>query len=601
MANDQDAKRTLLIIDDEPDNFDVLEVLLDGEPYLLHYAPDGYNALTLLEKFHPDAILLDVMMPGMDGVEVCQRIRTLQPLQHTPVLMITALTAKEDLARCLAAGADDFISKPVDGVELRARLRSALRIHQQHQEIQSLLNKLQHANRELALFSTRLEKKVQERTQQLEQVIFFDQLTQLSSRPHLYRRIQKAIKKQSEDPTRYFALLYVDCDQFQLINGSLGYEVGDQVLLKIAKRLNGLLRPEDLLARLDGDDFCFLLDALTTQDEALDFAKRVLESFQPPFQGEHYEIYVTACVGLVYCVPPPYQRPDAPLRDADTAVRLAKKQGKGRLQVFTPQMQTDHIERLHLENDLRRALHNQAFQLYYQPIWHLPSRRIVGCEALLRWPHPTRGMIPPALFIPCTEETGLIVPLGLLALRQACIQRKHWLDQGLRDVYVSVNLSPRQFSHPSLLQDLDHLLQDTQLPPHLLHLEITESALMEHPQQAIDITQQLVERHLSISIDDFGTGYSSLYYLAQFPIQTIKLDRSFTKQITTHPEHYAIVDAILRLGHSLKKNVIAEGIEHEEHLQHLLAMSCRYGQGYYFAKPLPAEEIFPLLLEHSDP
>ncbi|MCK6510936.1 EAL domain-containing protein [Myxococcota bacterium] len=599
--HNQESERTILIVDDEPDNFDVFEVLLDGEPYVLHYAPDGHNALALLERFRPDAILLDVMMPGMDGVEVCQRIRSIPALQHTPLLMVTALTSKDDLARCLAAGADDFLSKPVDGTELRARLRSALRIYQQHIEIQNLLEKLQYANRELAVFSTRLEKKVQERTQQLEQVIFFDQLTQLSSRPHLYRRLQKTLKKQSEDPNVLFALLYIDCDQFQLINGSLGYEVGDQLLQRIAKRLQDLLRPDDLLARLDGDDFCFLLEHIDTPDDAVTFAKLVLESFQAPFQGEHYEIYVTACIGLVYGFPPPYQRPDAPLRDADTAVRLAKKQGKGRLQVFAPQMQSDHIERLHLENDLRRALHNQAFQLHYQPIWHLASRSIVGYEALLRWMHPTRGMIPPSVFIPCTEETGLIVPLGHLALHQACSQRKQWLDLGLNHAYVSVNLSPRQFSHPSLLQDLDQILEDTQLPPHLLHIEITESALMEYPQQAIEITQQIAERQISISIDDFGTGYSSLYYLAQFPIHTIKLDRSFTQKITTHPEHNEIARAVLHLGQSLQKNVIAEGIEHEEHLQQLLSMRCRCGQGYHLSRPLSPKEIFPLLKEKAAP
>jgi len=565
-------KPSILVVDDEPDNFDVIETFLSSNNYKLHYASTGQEALDSLTLFEPDVILLDVMMPGIDGIEVCQRIKAMPCWEAVPIIMVTALTTKMDLARCLTAGADDFISKPVNRLELTARVRSMLRIRGQYQQ--------------LATFNAKLEETVQQRTAELQTMVLQDALTHLPSRAFLLQKVEAVL--QSENPN--FAVVYLDCDQFKLVNGSFGYAVGNQLLLAIVERLQQHLRPGDVLGRMGEDEFCFLLYGIEGMTALEPFINTILRSFNAPFMVAECEIFMTACMGIALGSNG-YHNPEDLLQDADTAMYKAKLRGKGGYQLFERQMSVAMLNRLTLENDLQRALEQQEFVTYYQPIVHLKTQKLCGFEALVRWRHPTRGMVSPGEFIPCMEETGLIVPVGMVVLRQACQQLCTWQQQGWTGLTMSVNLSVRQFACPTLLADIDQVLAETGINPAQLKLEITESAIMENAPLAIALTEQLRSRQIQISIDDFGTGYSSLGYLHQFPVDILKIDRSFVNQIQSENRNYRVVDTIIALSNQLELAVIAEGIETTQQLQWLQQLNCEFGQGYLFSRPLAAEDI----------
>jgi diguanylate cyclase len=569
----------VLIIDDEPDNFDVVEALLHNEPYFLSYLPSGEAALNLIDKIQPDVILLDFMMPEITGIEVCRRIKSTPQWQAVPVIMLTALNSKEDLSRCLDAGADDFISKPIDALELRARIRSALRTYQQYQRIQEL-------NQQLSQFNTVLEERVQQRTVELEDIIKYDLLTKLPSRFSLIKEISSTFNQHSFEQ---FVLITLDCDQFKLVNSSLGYDLGNKLLIAIAQRLSLLIKPEDRLARLGGDEFCLLLRSVPIFSTERFIVDHLLASFNTPFFLDGIEVYVTASCGITI-INTNQKSPQELLQEADIAMHRAKQHGKGSYKFFDAQMQNAALKRLHLEQDMQRALKNREFSVYYQPILSLPERKVVGFEALARWHSRTQGFVSPSDFIPCAEETGLIVPLGLLVLRQACDAIQHWKDQFCQNLFMSVNLSVRQFSHPTLLDDIDQVLGDIAIAPRSLRLEITESAIVENPKTAINLIQELQSRQIKISIDDFGTGYSSLAYLSQFPVNNLKIDRFFISQMGNDQDS-KIVEAVINLGHALDMSIVAEGIETVEQLERLEALGCDFGQGYFFSKPLPFADL----------
>ncbi|MEA5489925.1 MULTISPECIES: EAL domain-containing protein [Pseudanabaena] len=581
-------KPSILVVDDEPDNFDVIETLLstsedfeqENQDYNLHYAANGKDAISSLEIFQPDLILLDVMMPDMDGIEVCRRIKAMPQWSAVPIIVVTALTTKKDLAQCLFAGADDFISKPVNRLELTARVRSMIRIHQQYQQ--------------LATFNTQLEAMVQSRTAQLQNMLLEDTLTKLPSRTFLVQELKKRL--QTGDSS--LALVYIDCDQFKLVNGSFGHAVGNQLLIAIAQRLQKHLRPRDLLARMGGDEFCFLLQGIEEEISLEPFLQEILQSFTQPFTVANCEIFITVCMGIALGKYSDH-KPEELLQDADTAMYQAKLRGKDSHQIFDRQMHLAMYNRLILENDLQRALELQEFILFYQPIIELQTQKLVGFEALVRWRHPERGMVSPAEFIPSMEMTGLIVPVGMLVFKQACEQLYAWQQQGWTELTMSINLSVRQFSCTTLLADIDHIIAETQANPAHIKLEITESAIMDNAETAIAITKELRSRQIQISIDDFGTGYSSLGYLHRFPVDNLKIDRSFVSQIQTENRNYHVVDTIIALSNQLGLAVIAEGIETKEQLEWLQKVGCQYGQGYLFSKPLPASEVEKVYLQST--
>jgi diguanylate cyclase len=580
-------KPSILVVDDEPDNFDVIETLLstskdfeqENQDYNLHYAASGKDAITYLEAFQPDLILLDVMMPDMDGIEVCRRIKAMPQWSAIPIIMITALSTKKDLAQCLFAGADDFISKPVNRLELTARVRSMIRIHQQYQQ--------------LASFNTQLEAMVQKRTAQLQNMLLEDALTKLPSRTFLVQELKEKLQAGESS----IALVYIDCDQFKLVNGSFGHAVGNQLLIAIAQRLQQHLCPNDLLARMGGDEFCFLVHQIDEESSIEPFLQNILQSFTQPFTVENCEIFITVCMGIALGKNSDRQAEEL-LQDADTAMYQAKLRGKDSHQIFDRQMHLTMFNRLILENDLQRALEQEEFILFYQPIIELQSEKLVGFEALVRWRNSERGMVSPAEFIPSMETTGLIVPVGMLVFKLACQQLYTWQQQGWTDLTMSVNLSVRQFSCATLLADIDRILAETKVNPANIKLEITESAIMDSAETAISITKELRSRHIQISIDDFGTGYSSLGYLHRFPVDNLKIDRSFVNQIQTENRNYHVVDTIITLSNQLGLAVIAEGIETKVQLEWLQRVGCRYGQGYLFNKPLPASEVERIYLQN---
>jgi diguanylate cyclase len=569
---------SVLVIDDEPDNFDVIETLLNDRDYQLHYAASGQEAIDSLNLFEPDVILLDVMMPGMDGIEVCQRIKAMPKWEAVPIVMVTALTAKTELARCLTAGADDFISKPVNRLELTARVRSMLRIHRQYQQ--------------LVTFNARLEATVQQRTAELQTMIFQDALTTLPSRTFLLQKLAEVLQAGESS----FAVVYLDCDRFKLVNGSFGYAIGNQLLIAITERLQHHLRPGDVLARMGEDEFCFLLHQIDDAIALEPFIQAILRGFQTSFVVADCELFMTACIGIALGSSV-YQQPEEPLQDADTAMYKAKLRGKGCYQIFDRQMSLAMLNRLTLENDLQRALEHQEFVTYYQPIVNLQTQKLVGFEALVRWQHPDRHMVSPGEFIPCMEETGLIVPVGMLVLKQACQQLRAWHQLGWTQLTMSVNLSVRQFTCPTLLADIDRVLAETAVNPAHLKLEITESAIVDNAQKAIALTEQLRSRQIQISIDDFGTGYSSLGQLHCFPVDNLKIDRSFVNQIQAGNRNYQVVNTIITLSNQLELAVIAEGIETTQQLQCLQQLGCEFGQGYLFSKPLTGAEIERIYLK----
>ncbi|WOD41327.1 EAL domain-containing protein [Nodosilinea sp. E11] len=562
---------TILVVDDEPNNFYVIEAFLAHQGYELHYVEHGEAAIAALPQIQPSLILLDVMMPGLDGIEVCQRIKAEAQWQAVPIIMITALASKQTLAQCLEAGADDFIGKPFNRSELTARVRSMLRISQQYQQLADL--------------NTHLEATVNQRTAELQTLLFQDPLTQLPSRAGLLKIIGQRLDQNQTN----FALAYLNCDQFKLINGAFGYTVSDRLLQVIAHRLQSYLGPQDHLARLGQDEFCFLLYPV---DEGFDldgWVRQILDAFVAPFETAECNVFMTACLGIALAQGD-YLQPQALLQAADIALYQAKRQGKGKYHIFDQQMHRAVRHRLTLENDLQRALDQQEFVTYYQPIVNLETSQIEGFEALVRWQHPQRGMVSPGEFIPCMEETGLVVRIGLVVLRQACEQLCVWQRQGL-NLTMSVNLSVRQFTSPTLLTDIDQVLADTGVNPANLKLEITESAIMQDAEAAIALTQALRSRHIQISIDDFGTGYSSLGYLHRFPIDILKIDRSFVHQIQSGSRNYQVVETIMALSKQLNLSVVAEGIETQAQLQCLQRLGCGFGQGYLFSKPQPPAAI----------
>jgi diguanylate cyclase (GGDEF)-like protein/PAS domain S-box-containing protein len=425
---------------------------------------------------------------------------------------------------------------------------------------------------------------------------FHDALTGLPNRALFMDHVKMAIQRSRRSGDRLFAALFLDLDRFKIINDSLGHMVGDQLLVGIAHRLEACLRPGDTVARLGGDEFTILLEDLASTEDAIDVARRVQEAVTQPFNIGGHEVFTTASIGIALSNTG-YERAEDLLRDADTAMYRAKLEGKKRHVVFDKAMHDRAMELLQIETDLRRALTRKEFFLNYQPIVSLETGRILSFEALVRWRHPERGLVGPGDFIPVAEETGLIVPLGLWVLNEACRQMREWQREGFADeaMTVSVNLSSRQFSQADLIEQISSALRESGLRAGNLKLEITESMVMENIDTAIDMLTQLRGLGVGLSIDDFGTGYSSLSYLHRFPIDTLKIDRSFVTQMTDNSENAEIVRTIVTLARSLDMSVVAEGVETADQLRQLGELGCDYGQGYLFSRPVGAGQAAGLL------
>lgn len=425
-----------------------------------------------------------------------------------------------------------------------------------------------------------------------------DALTGLPNRKKLLDRLEDCLEKVKHTENYNFAVLFVDLDRFKIINDSMGHQVGDEILLKISRRLTELIRPSDMVARLGGDEFVVLLEGIKDKELAHRIADRILGDLQKPIQIEGKDLYVSASIGIAFSSVE-YNNPEDIVRDADLAMYRAKVKGKGRYELFDSKLHSGAVSMLQLEIDLRRAIEQKEFILHYQPIYSLNSERIVGFESLIRWNHPERGMIPPNEFIPVAEETGLILQIGQWVLRESCRQMWEWQEKypSAKSLVMNVNLSARQLEKKDLVEEVSKILNESGLAPNCLKLEITESVIMGNAEQAIETVRRLRQMGVRLSIDDFGTGYSSLSYLHRFPIDTLKVDRSFVSRIGNEDEHSEIIKTIITLAYNLGMDVVAEGVENDEQLSFLRDINCSYGQGYFYSRPVNGTSAAEMIKE----
>jgi diguanylate cyclase (GGDEF)-like protein/PAS domain S-box-containing protein len=430
---------------------------------------------------------------------------------------------------------------------------------------------------------------------------FHDSLTGLPNRALFMDHLKMAIARTERHQDRRFAVLYLDLDRFKIINDSLGHMIGDQLLVGIATRLKNALRPIDTIARFGGDEFTILVEDIVDENEVIYVAERLQYELSAPFSLSGREVFTTVSIGIALSSIDNAQQAEEILRDADTAMYRAKTLGKTRYEIFDVAMHAQAVKSLQLETDLRRALEREEFFIQYQPIISLDTFNLSGFEALVRWKHPEHGSISPAEFIPVAEETGLIIQIGEWVLREACYQMQHWHEKfpGHTPLFLSVNLSVKQFNQPDLIEKIASIIRETGLAPQSLKLEITESAVSENIETVAEMMEQIRAIGVELSMDDFGTGYSSLSHLHRFPLDTLKIDRSFISLMQENDENMEIVRTIVGLAQNLGMVLVAEGVETYDQITILRKLGCEYGQGYFFSKPIDTLDAASFIAEHS--
>lgn len=575
------SKIKILVSDDDLTARIIMQETLASETIEVIEAENGKRAIEQFAKHQPALILLDVSMPIMNGFEVCQHIRALETGKHVPIIMVTGSDDLDSIHKSYAVGATDFIAKPIKWPILGERVKYILRASQ--------------------AFADQVTQQ-----QELHQLAFYDSLTGLPNRLLLLKDLQRFLSMARRNNYQA-AMLYIDLDRFKRINDTMGHTIGDKLLRKVAHRLEDNMRTSDVFSRVGGkellsngqlssfggDEFTIFLSQLSNANEAMLVAERVIHSFIKPFKLEQYEVVITPSIGISM-FPNDGDNAELLLKNADTAMYSAKEAGRSCIKFYRDSMNATAAARLQLEQDLRMALKSGEIQAYFQPQVCAETGNIVSVEALVRWLPIQGGIIPPDNFIPIAEETGLINDLGQLVLEQSCKQAKLWSDMG-NPIRVAVNVSGHQFKQANFTQTVAQTLKSYGLPAALLELELTESVIMSDAQENIQRLIELKDLGITLAVDDFGTGYSSLSYLKKFPIDILKIDRSFMCDINSAPDDIAIVEAILALAKSLKLGVIAEGIEAAAQIEILKNSKHLLLQGYLFSRPLAAESITPLL------
>jgi len=562
--------KTVLLVEDNPGDARLLGKIFNEEgshSTKLTRVDCMSAAETHLAEHAVNIILLDLGVPDAQGLEAIQRAHAAAP--GVPLVVLTGLDDELLAVQALQQGAQDYLIK--GQIETRGLLR-ALRYAIERKTMESA-----------ALAMAR----------QMAHSAEHDFLTGLPNRMLLNDRVGQAIALATRH-TKKVAVLFLDLDGFKHINDSLGHPIGDKLLQSVAKRLVDCIRGSDSVSRQGGDEFVLLLLELERAEDAAVTARRMLEAVAQPHTIDQHDLHVTASIGLsIY--PDDGLDAETLIKNADTAMYQAKENGRRSFQFFKPAMNVRAVERQFIEEGLRRALERQEFALHYQPTVNLMTGAITGAEALIRWTHPTRGSIAPAQFIPVAEDCGLILPIGAWVLREACAQAQAWMDAGLPITSMAVNVSAMEFRDKNFLDGLFAILSETGLDPRSLELELTESVLMKHAEFTASVLQILRKRGVQVAVDDFGTGYSSLSYLQKFPVDALKIDQSFVRQISTSGDDTTIVKAVIGMARSLKLRVIAEGVETLDEVAFLRAYRCEEAQGYYFSRPVLPQQFAMLL------
>ncbi len=428
---------------------------------------------------------------------------------------------------------------------------------------------------------------------------FHDMLTHLPNRALVLDRLEHALKRSKRNENFLFAVLFLDLDRFKIVNDSLGHEAGDRLLIELAGRLSRCLRPGDTLSRLGGDEFVILLEDIRGDDDVEKVAGRIINMVKDPFVIDGQEVSTTVSIGIALSSSD-YERPEDMLRDADTAMYRAKSLGKSRYEMFDTTMHLNVLNMLRLENDLRKALDRDQLRIHYQPVVSLENGHVNSVEALLRWYHPERGVIPPMDFIPLAEENGMIIPIGEWVLRTACHQLRLLFEDGFTPLRIAVNISARQLRQHDFAENVVRIIEETGIDARYLELEITESTIMENPDSAAEKLAKLRELGVHISLDDFGTGYSSLSYLHRFPINTLKIDRSFIERMGSDAEKFEIIRSVVSMAKKMALSVVAEGIETVEQMRTLQELNCGLGQGFLFSRPVGCDDVQKVLRSLND-
>jgi diguanylate cyclase (GGDEF)-like protein len=573
MSTEHTRRSRVLIVDDDATLRAAVSATLESGEVETFEADCGERALHLSDELSPDLVVLDIRMPGLSGYDTCRELRR-RPGGHDRIILVaTGLDDLPSIEESYDAGATDFIAKPLNLVILGHRVRYLLRAYRERRAAQDRVARM----------------------------ALYDELTGLPNRAFLKRHLSYVVE-QAKRTERSGAVLSLDLDGFKRINDTLGHAAGDTLLREVASRLEDCLRASDCVsressggggdavARFGGDEFVVVLSDLESMEDAARVADRIIRLLSAPFEIGGQSLHIGCSVGIV---PYPLDNddPEVLLGNADAAMYEAKRRGAGRFQFYCSDMSRRARETLALETSLRRALSEEQFELHYQPKVCSRSRSVSAVEALLRWRHPERGLIPPMDFIPLAERTGLIVPIGDWVIRRACAQARAWSDQGLGELSVAVNVSTQQFRMREFPDTVREALESARLPAQRLELEITEATLMEDGREASAVLNQLRSIGVRVAIDDFGTGYSSLSYLRHLPVDTIKVDRSFVHDVTINEHSAAIATAILAMARALRLEAVAEGVETVEQLDFLVQRGCDTLQGYLFSRPLPVAEL----------
>jgi diguanylate cyclase (GGDEF)-like protein len=510
-------------------------------------------------------VLLDLSLPDAVGMEAVTQMQAAAP--DIPIVVLTGLDDENLALNAVQHGAQDYLIKGrVDEVLIARSIRYAI----------------ERKRAEVALAHQALH----------------DPLTELPNRVLFLDRLEQALARAQRSSVNV-AVLFLDLDRFKVVNDSLGHEAGDRLLVDVANRLRGVVRPGDTVARFGGDEFTILCDVRGERDAVL-IAERVAAAVEAPFTLDDNEAFLTTSLGIALTTGRVDARAEALIRDADAAMYRAKERGKSRYELFDSAMRASAVDRLEIENALHRALDRGEFRVFYQPVVDLRTGEPVGVESLVRWQHPERGLVGPDEFIALTEETGLIVPLGAWVLREACRQWKVWEESGTPAPRIAVNLSTRQLGQPDLVEVVADVLEETGMDPAQLSLEITESTVLEDTESALGTLEALKRQGVRISLDDFGTGYSSLALLKRLPVDELKVDRSFVMGLGRDPKDSPIVSTVVGLADALGLAAIAEGVETAAQAEELRRIGCRFAQGFYFARPQSAERTTPLLGSRLD-